>query len=66
MECGEYGAILQLPLGRDTIHDDGSLWHTMILPFIEQKALYDTLYFIEGGNGNWDSGSARASRQLRA
>jgi hypothetical protein len=32
VECGEYGAILQLPLGRDTIHDDGSLWHTMILP----------------------------------
>lgn len=41
--------------------DHEALWHTMILPFIEQKALYDTLYFIEGGNGNWDSGSANTN-----
>jgi prepilin-type N-terminal cleavage/methylation domain-containing protein len=37
--------------------DRGAGWSTMILPFMEQKNLYDTLDFQEGGPGNWDSGS---------
>ena len=35
-----------------------ALWTAPILPYIEQKPLYDTLIFQETGVGNWDSGSA--------
>jgi len=34
------------------------LWQACILPQIEQKPLFDTLIYQEGGAGNWDSGSA--------
>jgi prepilin-type N-terminal cleavage/methylation domain-containing protein/prepilin-type processing-associated H-X9-DG protein len=35
-----------------------TLWSAMILPQIEQAALYGTLVFQESGPGNWDSGGA--------
>src|SRR5688572_4779440 len=38
-------------------NDRGAGWTAMILPFAEQKALFDTLDFQESGPGNWDSGS---------
>jgi prepilin-type N-terminal cleavage/methylation domain-containing protein len=37
--------------------DRGAGWTTMVLPFMEQKTVFDTLDFQEGGPGNWDSGS---------
>lgn len=44
-----------LPFGFSDLEQS---WHAMLLPYIEQKALYDTLIFAESGDGNWDSGSA--------
>lgn len=35
-----------------------SLWSAMILPQIDQSAIYETLVFQESGPGNWDSGGA--------
>ncbi|MFO0902291.1 MAG: DUF1559 domain-containing protein [Pirellulales bacterium] len=35
-----------------------AFWTAPILPYIEQRPLYDTLIFQESGVGNWDSGSA--------
>jgi prepilin-type N-terminal cleavage/methylation domain-containing protein/prepilin-type processing-associated H-X9-DG protein len=35
-----------------------TLWSAMILPQIEQKAMYDTLIFQELGPGQWDANSA--------
>lgn len=43
------------PFGFSTLEQS---WHAMLLPFIEQQALYNTLIFQESGPGNWDSGSA--------
>lgn len=43
------------PFGFSTLEQS---WHAMVLPFIEQQALYNTLIFQESGPGNWDSGSA--------
>ena len=34
------------------------LWSAMILPQIEQSALFTTLVVQESGPGNWDSGGA--------
>jgi len=59
----------QLALGMHNYHDTHDVlpfgfseleqsWHAMLLPYIEQKNLYDTLIFTESGPGNWDSGSA--------
>lgn len=45
----------KLPFGWNT---HGTLWSAMILPYMEQTTLYDTLLFTESGPGNWDSGSA--------
>ncbi len=45
----------KLPFGWNT---HGTLWSAMILPYMEQTNLYDTLLFTESGVGNWDSGSA--------
>jgi prepilin-type N-terminal cleavage/methylation domain-containing protein/prepilin-type processing-associated H-X9-DG protein len=44
-----------LPFGWD---EHGAFWSAMLLPFIEQRTVYDTLIFQEFGPGNWDSGSA--------
>lgn len=44
-----------LPYAWDTF--EGS-WHCQILPQIEMTALYNTLIWSDGGNGNWNSGSA--------
>ncbi len=44
----------KLPFGWNT---HGTLWSAMILPYMEQTNLYDTLLFTESGPGNWDSGS---------
>lgn len=35
-----------------------TLWSAMILPHIDQGAMYSTLVFQESGPGNWDSGGA--------
>lgn len=35
-----------------------TMWHAMILPYMDQAPLYNTLIWQEGGAGNWDSGSA--------
>ena len=35
------------------IHE--TLWSAPILPFMEQRPLYDTLIFGESGLGNWDA-----------
>jgi prepilin-type N-terminal cleavage/methylation domain-containing protein/prepilin-type processing-associated H-X9-DG protein len=35
-----------------------TFWSAMILPQIEQKAMYDTLIFQESGPGQWDADSA--------
>jgi len=43
------------PFGFSTLEQS---WHAMLLPYIEQEALYRTLIFQESGPGNWDSGSA--------
>jgi prepilin-type N-terminal cleavage/methylation domain-containing protein len=67
MSCGNN--MKQISLGCHNYHDTykkvpfgwdqrGSLWSGMLLQFVEQKPLYDTLIFQEGGPGNWDSGSA--------
>lgn len=37
-----------------------ALWTAPLLPYIEQRPLYDTLIFTEGGTGNWNSGSANS------
>jgi prepilin-type N-terminal cleavage/methylation domain-containing protein len=47
-------AIQKLPFGWNT---HGTLWSAMILPYMEQTNVYDTLLFTESGPGNWDSGS---------
>jgi prepilin-type N-terminal cleavage/methylation domain-containing protein len=47
-------AIGRLPFGSN---NHGTLWSAMILPFVEQGNLYDTLLFQESGPGNWASGS---------
>ncbi len=49
------GTVKRLPFGWD---QHGAMWSTMILPFVEQRTVYDTLIFQESGPGNWDSGSA--------
>ncbi len=36
----------------------GTAWSAMLLPYLDQQPLYDTLNFTESGPGNWDSGSA--------
>ncbi|HOA51467.1 MAG: DUF1559 domain-containing protein [Thermogutta sp.] len=43
------------PFGFSTLEQS---WHAMLLPYVEQEALYKTLIFQETGPGNWDSGSA--------
>lgn len=50
-----HGSAGCLPFGFSDLEQS---WHAMILPYIEQKALYDSLIFAESGDGNWDSGSA--------
>lgn len=50
-----HGAVGVLPFGFSDLEQS---WHAMLLPYIEQKTLYDTLIFQESGDGNWDSGSA--------
>lgn len=49
------GAIKKMPFGWN---NHGTLWSAMILPYMEQNNLYNTLLFQESGVGNWDSGSA--------
>jgi prepilin-type N-terminal cleavage/methylation domain-containing protein/prepilin-type processing-associated H-X9-DG protein len=44
-----------LPYAWDSLE---GAWHCQILPFIDQTALYNTLIWQEGGDGNWNSGSA--------
>lgn len=51
-------AIGRLPFGSN---NHGTLWSAMILPFMEQNNLYDTLIFQESGPGNWGSGSANTA-----
>lgn len=34
-----------------------AFWHGMILPQLEQNAIYSQIAWIESGIGNWDSGS---------
>lgn len=34
-----------------------AFWHGMLLPQLEQTAIYSQLQWIESGSGNWDSGS---------
>ena len=38
------------PFGWDT---RGTTWSAMLLPFVEQKALYEQINFRESGYGNW-------------
>lgn len=42
------------PFGMDQ-HE--AFWHGMILPQLEQTAIYNGIAWIESGVGNWDSGS---------
>ena len=50
-----YESALQvLPFGSN---NHGTLWSAMILPYIEQGNIYNTLHFQESGVGNWGSGS---------
>lgn len=48
------GTVKKLPFGWD---QRGAMWSTMVLPYIEQKNIFDNLIFQESGPGNWDSGS---------
>jgi len=48
-------AVKKMPFGWNT---HGTLWSAMVLPYMEQTNLYNTLIFRESGPGNWDSGSA--------
>jgi len=52
------GVHRKLPFGWNT---HGTFWSAMILPFMEQTNLYNTLQFTEVGPGNWDSGSANTA-----
>lgn len=47
-------SIGKLPFGSN---NHGTLWSAMILPYMEQSNLYNTLHFQESGVGNWGSGS---------
>ncbi|MDB5387202.1 MAG: putative major pilin subunit [Planctomycetaceae bacterium] len=42
------------PWGMD---EHEAFWHGMLLPQLEQAAIYNGIVWIESGNGNWDSGS---------
>lgn len=44
-----------LPPGWNTT---GHAWNAMVLPFLEQSTLFDTLLFQEDGPGNWEAGGA--------
>jgi prepilin-type N-terminal cleavage/methylation domain-containing protein len=44
-----------LPPGWNTM---GHAWNAMILPFLEQSTLFDTILFQEDGPGNWEAGGA--------
>lgn len=35
----------------------GAGWTAMLLPYVEQQNLYDTLTFSESGDGNWNTGA---------
>jgi prepilin-type N-terminal cleavage/methylation domain-containing protein len=48
-------SVKKMPFGWNT---HGTLWSAMVLPYMEQNNLYNTLIFRESGVGNWDSGSA--------
>lgn len=51
-----HDTVRAFPFGFD---EHETLWTAMILPQLEQSALYGTLLFSESGAGNWDaSGSA--------
>jgi len=49
-----YSAHQAFPFGWN---DHGTGWSAPILPYIEQKNLYDTLTFAEDGAGNWNTGA---------
>lgn len=43
------------------IDEHEAFWSGMILPQLEQTAIYNSIAWIESGNGNWDSGSANTT-----
>jgi prepilin-type N-terminal cleavage/methylation domain-containing protein len=44
-----------LPPGWNTL---GHAWNALILPFMEQSPLFESMLFQEDGPGNWESGGA--------
>jgi prepilin-type N-terminal cleavage/methylation domain-containing protein len=47
-----HDVIKKFPFGWD---QRGALWSAMLLPYIEQQTVYDTLIFQESGPGNWNA-----------
>ncbi|HIM30807.1 MAG TPA: DUF1559 domain-containing protein [Planctomycetes bacterium] len=46
-----HDSVGSFPFGWD---QRGAGWSTMVLPFVEESALYDSLIFQESGPGNWN------------